>query len=34
MVNYEFNGVPIYFPVEIYHDIVPFLGGISDKQFF
>ncbi|HCS72642.1 MAG TPA: hypothetical protein DIW17_02040 [Clostridiales bacterium] len=34
MVNYEFNGVPIYFPVEIYHDIVPLLGGITEKQFF
>ncbi|MEA4823962.1 MAG: uroporphyrinogen decarboxylase family protein [Clostridiaceae bacterium] len=34
MIQYEYKGKPVRFTVEIYHDIVPYLGGISEKAFF
>ena len=34
MISYEFCGKPVRFTVEIYHDLVPYLGNISEKAFF
>lgn len=33
-MKYEYNGKQITPSVEIYHDVVPFIGGISARDFF
>ena len=34
MRKYMYSGVPIRPVVEIYHDVVPYLGGISEREFY
>ena len=33
-MNYSYNGSPITPAIEIYHDLVPYLAGISESEFF
>ena len=33
-MKYEYNGVQIRPSVEIYHDSIPYLSGITLKEFF
>ena len=33
MRKYMYNGTPIKPVVEIYHDLIPYLGGISEREF-
>ena len=34
MRKYMYNGTPIKPVVEIYHDLIPYLGGISEREFY
>ena len=33
-MKYVYQGREIYPQVEMYHDVIPYIGGISDKEFY
>lgn len=33
-MKYAYQGKEIYPQVEMYHDVIPYLGGISDREFY